>query len=734
MQAREITGLNYLLPSDPCPYPGHYSMVQNTIPTFQLHKLSNQFYGLQNPPKVLADFSPPQSSCISSNSTSDEADEQQQSLINERKHRRMISNRESARRSRMRKQKHLDELWSQVVWLRNENHQLMDKLNHVSASQDKVVQENVQLREEASELRQMICDMQLHSPYHPPPLSPIDDDVSPYVKSDSSITDSLDLLDWKQIGAASQNNQLRKQISRSTETRFNEIFGRNCPCLLDHDILDDTDLLAVRLIMAQPTTRIGLAGLAVMGQNLALNIAEKGFPISVYNRTTSKVDETVERAKQEGNLPVYGYHDPEAFVHSIQKPRVIIMLVKAGAPVDQTIKTLSAYMEKGDCIIDGGNEWYENTERREKEVAELGLLYLGMGVSGGEEGARNGPSLMPGGSFEAFKYIEDILLKVAAQVPDSGPCVTYIGKGGSGNFVKMIHNGIEYGDMQLIAEAYDVLKSVGKLSNEELQSVFSEWNKGELLSFLIEITADIFGIKDDKGDGYLVDKVLDKTGMKGTGKWTVQQAAELSIAAPTIEASLDARFLSGLKEERVEAAKVFKSGGIGDIVTDQPVDKQKLIDDVRKALYAAKICSYAQGMNLIRAKSIEKGWDLKLGELARIWKGGCIIRAIFLDRIKQAYERNPNLANLLVDPEFAKEIIDYQSAWRRVVCLAINSGISTPGMSASLAYFDTYRRERLPANLVQAQRDYFGAHTYERVDIEGSYHTEWFKLAKQSRN
>ncbi|KAL6557337.1 6-phosphogluconate dehydrogenase, decarboxylating 2 [Orobanche minor] len=348
-------------------------------------------------------------------------------------------------------------------------------------------------------------------------------------------------------------------------------------------------------------------------------------------------------------------------------------------------------------------------------MAELGLLYLGMGVSGGEEGARYGPSMMPGGSFEAYKNIEDILLKVSAQVPDSGPCVTYIGKGGSGNF------------------AYDVLKSVGKLSNEELQNVFTEWNKGELLSFLIEITADIFGIKDDKGDGYLVDKVLDKTGMKGTGKWTVQQAAELSIAAPTIESSLDARFLSGLKDERVEAAKVFKAGGFGDILTDQEVDKAKLVDDVRQALYASKICSYAQGMNLIRAKSIEQGWDLKLGELARIWKGGCIIRAVFLDRIKQAYDRNCDLANLLVDPEFSKEIIERQSAWRRVVCLAINSGISTPGMSDSLAYFDTYRRARLPANLVQAQRDYFGAHTYERTDMEGAFHTEWFKIAKQSK-
>ncbi|OWM78249.1 hypothetical protein CDL15_Pgr015068 [Punica granatum] len=333
-------------------------------------------------------------------------------------------------------------------------------------------------------------------------------------------------------------------------------------------------------------------------------------------------------------------------------------------------------------------------------MAELGLLYLGMGVSGGEEGARNGPSLMPGGSSEAYKYIEDILLKVAAQVPDSGPCVSYIGKGGSGNFVKMVHNGIEYGDMQLIAEAYDVLKSVGKLSNEELKNVFSEWNKEELLSFLIEITADIFGIKDDKGEGYLVDKVLDKTGMKGTGKWTVQQAADLSIAAPTIAASLDSRFPSGLKKERVQAAEVFKSGGFGDILADQEVDKKKLIDEVRRAL---------------------------------IWKGGCIIRAIFLDIIKKAYDRNPDLANLLVDPEFAQEIIERQSSWRRVVSLAINSGISVPGMSSSLAYFDTYRRARVPANLVQAQRDYFGAHTYERVDMEGSFHTQWFKLAKQSK-
>ncbi|CAM8922264.1 unnamed protein product [Rhodiola kirilowii] len=481
-----------------------------------------------------------------------------------------------------------------------------------------------------------------------------------------------------------------------------------------------------------PLTRIGLAGLGVMGQNLALNIAEKGFLISVYNRTSDKVEETVQRAKEEGDLPVFGFNDPASFVKSIQSPRVIILLIKAGPPVDVTIECLVPHLEKGDCVVDGGNEWYENTERREKELAQQGLLYLGMGVSGGEEGARNGPSMMPGGSYEAFKYIEDILLKVAAQV-DSGPCVTYIGNGGSGNFVKMVHNGIEYGDMQLISEAYDVLKSVGKLSNEELHEVFSEWNKGELLSFLIEITADIFSIKDDKGgEGNLVDKVMDKSGMKGTGKWTVQQAADLSIAAPTIASSLDSRFISELKVERVEASKVFSSSSSVFCNGTTKVNKKALIDDVRQALYASKICSYAQGMNLIRAKSIEQGWNLVLGELARIWKGGCIIRAIFLDRIKQAYDRNQDLANLLVDPEFAKEILERHAAWRKVVCLAVKSGISIPGMSSSLAYFDSYRRDRLPANLVQAQRDYFGAHTYERTDIPGSFHSEWFKMARQN--
>ncbi|MQL73857.1 hypothetical protein Taro_006234 [Colocasia esculenta] len=481
-------------------------------------------------------------------------------------------------------------------------------------------------------------------------------------------------------------------------------------------------------------SRIGLAGLAVMGQNLALNIAEKGFPISVYNRTASKVDETAARAAEEGALPLSGHYSPREFVLSIARPRSVVILVKAGSPVDQTIAALSEHLEPGDAIVDGGNEWYENTERRAREAEARGLLYLGMGVSGGEEGARRGPSLMPGGSHQAYLNIQDILTRVAAQV-DDGPCVTYVGPGGAGNFVKMVHNGIEYGDMQLISEAYDVLRTVGGLSNQELADIFAEWNSGELESFLIEITADIFRVKDDHGEGELVDKILDKTGMKGTGKWTVQQAAELSVAAPTIAASLDCRYLSGLKEERESAARILDEAGIGleSMGSSRKVDRKRLIDDVRQALYASKVCSYAQGMNLLRAKSEEKGWDLNLGELARIWKGGCIIRARFLDRIKKAYGRNRGLANLIVDPEFAAEMVQRQGAWRRVVGLAIEAGISTPGMCASLAYFDTYRRARLPANLVQAQRDLFGAHTYERVDRPGSFHTEWTKLARQSK-
>eukprot|EP00239_Pterosperma_sp_CCMP1384_P001721 CAMPEP_0197845380 /NCGR_PEP_ID=MMETSP1438-20131217/2320_1 /TAXON_ID=1461541 /ORGANISM="Pterosperma sp., Strain CCMP1384" /LENGTH=504 /DNA_ID=CAMNT_0043456657 /DNA_START=115 /DNA_END=1629 /DNA_ORIENTATION=- len=475
-------------------------------------------------------------------------------------------------------------------------------------------------------------------------------------------------------------------------------------------------------------SRIGLCGLAVMGQNLALNIAEKGFPISVYNRTTSKVDDTVARAEKEGLSTLSGYKDMKSFIDSLQKPRAVIILVKAGAPVDQTIEGLMEHMEPGDIIIDGGNEWYENTERRLKYVAEKGLLYMGMGVSGGEEGARNGPAMMPGGSKDAFETVKDILAKVAAQV-DDGPCMTYVGEGGAGNFVKMVHNGIEYGDMQLISEAYDVLKTLGGLTNPELQKVFEEWNNSELKSYLIAISALIFAKSDDEKAGqFTVDSILDKTGMKGTGKWTVQQAAEVSVACPTIACSLDQRFLSGLKDERVAASGVYDALRAGDSVVAPKLsdeEKKQLISDVKQALYASKICSYAQGMNLIRAKSEAMGWGLDLGEIARIWKGGCIIRAIFLDRIKKAYDKDAKISSLLVDADFAKEIVDREASWRRVVSLGISAGLGTPGMSVSLSYFDTYRRARLPANLVQAQRDFFGSHTYERTDMEGNFHTIW---------
>jgi len=470
------------------------------------------------------------------------------------------------------------------------------------------------------------------------------------------------------------------------------------------------------------TSVIGLIGLAVMGQNLALNIAQKGFNISIWNRSYDKVEATVARAEAEGVSPqMHGYKELKDFVQSIQKPRPIIILIQAGAPVDQTIAKLEEVLEPGDIIIDGGNEWYQNTERRGVQVAAKGLQYMGMGVSGGEEGARHGPSLMPGGPIDAFNRVEHVLKKIAAQVND-GPCVTYIGPGGAGNYVKMVHNGIEYGDMQLIAEAYDILKNIGGLTNEELHKVFTDYNKSELESFLIEITARIFAKKDEDGKTYVVDKILDKTGMKGTGKWTVQEAAELSVPAATIASALDARYLSGMLDQRIAASKILR----GPI--DKPqVIKLELIKDVRLALYAAKMCSYAQGMNLISEAGRKNNWNLNLGNIARIWKGGCIIRAIFLDRIKAAYDRNPLLANLLIDKEFAKEMNERHHALRKVVALGLTTGVSVPALSASISYYDSYRRARLPANLTQAQRDYFGAHTYERTDKPGSFHTEWAK-------
>lgn len=470
----------------------------------------------------------------------------------------------------------------------------------------------------------------------------------------------------------------------------------------------------------QQLSDVGLYGLAVMGQNFALNMAEHGFKVSVCNRTTGKVDVTVQRAKDEGDLPLVGFHEPADFVASLAKPRKIVILVMAGKPVDDTIEMLSNFMEPGDLIIDGGNEWFPNSQRRAKELEPKGIMFIGMGISGGEEGARKGPSLMPGGPRAAFDLVEPILTKCAAQV-DDGPCTTYLGEVGSGNYVKMVHNGIEYGDMQLIGECYDILKHTAGLNNDELARIFTEWNETELQSFLIEITGLIFAKKDDlTEDGHLVDRILDKTGMKGTGRWTIQEAAERNIAAPTMAAALDVRYLSALKDQRVAAAGILT--GPAEIPN---VDKEQIIQDVRQALYAAKICSYAQGMNLIKAASDHFNWGIDLGECARIWKGGCIIRARFLDSIKAAYVRNPDLPNLLVDPTFAQDLISRQGGWRRIVSLCVASGIACPSLSASLAYFDTYRRARLPANLTQAQRDFFGGHSYERTDRPGVFHAAW---------
>uniref|UniRef100_A0A6T6LSJ9 6-phosphogluconate dehydrogenase, decarboxylating n=1 Tax=Timspurckia oligopyrenoides TaxID=708627 RepID=A0A6T6LSJ9_9RHOD len=495
-------------------------------------------------------------------------------------------------------------------------------------------------------------------------------------------------------------------------------------CLVsNHSVNANRSLSSLPVMSA--TSEIGLVGLAVMGQNLALNIAEKGFNISVYNRSAQKTDETVERADREGlSDKLKGFHDVSEFVQSIQKPRKIIMLVKAGAPVDATIATLKDKLEPGDIIIDGGNEWYTNTERRAADAKALNLEYIGMGVSGGEEGARNGPSLMPGGPKEAYASLEPIVKKVAAQV-DDGPCVTYIGPGGAGNYVKMIHNGIEYGDMQLIGEAYDVLRTLGGFTAEELSQTFDEWNKGALDSFLIEITAKILTQKDDLmgTDELLLEKILDKSGSKGTGMWTIEESARQGVPAPTIAAALDARYLSSFKEERVAASPKL-SGPVPGV--KEGIDKESFKKDVQLALYASKICSYAQGMNLIRQAAKQNGWELDMGEISRIWKGGCIIRAKFLDAIKVAYKRDPNLASLLVDPDFASELASAQDSWRNVVSMAVIAGIAVPAMSGSLAYYDAYRRAVLPSSqMVQAQRDFFGSHTYQRLDTDGVYHTRW---------
>lgn len=475
------------------------------------------------------------------------------------------------------------------------------------------------------------------------------------------------------------------------------------------------------------TAKIGMIGLAVMGENLAMNIERNGYPIAVFNRDPAKVDDFVARA---AGKQVIGTKSPEEFVKSLERPRKAILLVKAGDPVDWTIEQIKPYMEEGDIIIDGGNSYFMDTERREKSLKAEGFNFIGSGVSGGEKGALWGPSLMPGGDRNAYEQIRPIWEAIAAKV-DDGPCVTYIGPGGAGHYVKMVHNGIEYGDMQLIAEAYDMMRGILGMSADEMADVFDEWNRGDLESFLIEITAKILRVKDPETKKPLVDLVLDKAGQKGTGKWTSDIALDLGVVTPTIDAAVDTRNLSSRKEERVEANKQIKGPERG----KYSGDKKEMIQCIHDALYASKICSYTQGMNLIRAGSQKWNWNIDLGECSRIWKGGCIIRAQFLDKIKQAYQRRADLPSLLVDPDFKAWVEQAQPNWRKAVATAITTGVPVPGMSASIGYFDSYRTADLPLNLTQAQRDFFGSHTYERTDKPGqpAIHTEWEELlSKQS--
>ncbi|MET0343693.1 MAG: NADP-dependent phosphogluconate dehydrogenase [Polyangiales bacterium] len=467
------------------------------------------------------------------------------------------------------------------------------------------------------------------------------------------------------------------------------------------------------------TAQVGILGLGVMGQNLALNLAEKGFRVAGTDAWPEPVDRLIAVA---GRFPVTGTKTLADFVATLERPRRIILLVKAGDVVDKTLATLTPLLSEGDLVVDGGNEFFMNTERRASALAQQGLRYFGMGVSGGEEGARHGPSLMPGGDRTGYDTLAPMLTKIAAKA--DGDCVTYVGPGGSGHYVKMVHNGIEYGDMQLIAEAYDLLKHLGGLDNARLADTFAAWNQGELQSFLIEITADIFRTRDPELPGRdLIDAVRDAASMKGTGKWTVQQAAEIGAPVPTIASAVDARVLSSQREARVRQ-RVLPGP------TPSALGDASLVDDVRAALYAAKACAYAQGMALLRAASEAHAWSLNLSELARIWTGGCIIRARFLGRIKDAYLREPSLPNLLLDADFQAELRDRQAAFRRVVALGVAHGIPLPAHASALAYYDSLRRERLPLNLTQAQRDLFGAHTYERVDRPGTFHSEWGPASK----
>ncbi|MAS95634.1 MAG: phosphogluconate dehydrogenase (NADP(+)-dependent, decarboxylating) [Verrucomicrobiales bacterium] len=469
----------------------------------------------------------------------------------------------------------------------------------------------------------------------------------------------------------------------------------------------------------------GLIGLAVMGQNLVLNVESRGFQVSVYNRTTSTMKEFVEANP---GKKLYGAETLEDFVASLERPRKIMIMVKSTAAtdindrdaVDAVIESLIPLLEEGDLLIDGGNTYFIHSDRRAKDLGEKGILFIGTGVSGGEEGALKGPSIMPGGPEASWEIIKPVFEAIAAKVGDD-PCVTHIGEGGAGHYVKMVHNGIEYGDMQLICEAYQIFKAAG-FTADEMAEVFADWNKGELESYLIQITSKIFEEKDAETGKPLVDVILDRAGQKGTGRWTILNAVDNAVVASTINAAVEARILSAIRDQRLAAAPVFEKP---EVKIDIP--KEELIQKVHDALYASKVISYAQGMDLIKTVGERQNWNLNLGGIAKIWRGGCIIRARFLNRITEAFERDADLTNLMLDPFFTDILNRSQSSWREVVTLAVNNAIPVPAFSASLSYFDSYRSERLPANLLQAQRDFFGAHTYERLDKpEGEFfHTDW---------
>ncbi len=482
--------------------------------------------------------------------------------------------------------------------------------------------------------------------------------------------------------------------------------------------------------MPEPTCDIGLIGLAVMGQNLVLNMNDHGFKVAVFNRTVSKVDDFVNNEAK--GTQVVGAHSIQEFVSLLKSPRRVMLMVKAGDTVDQMIDHVLPFLSKGDIIIDGGNSLFTDSNRRTKDLGDKGILFIGTGVSGGEEGARFGPSIMPGGNPEAWPHVKDIFQSIAAKVDADGkattssgtgtPCCDWVGDAGAGHYVKMVHNGIEYGDMQLICEAYDLLKHALNLTPDELSQVFTDWNKGELDSYLIEISSQIFAKKDDDGTP-IVDKILDTAGQKGTGKWTVESALDLGMPVTLIGESVFARCLSAIKEERVEASKIL-SGPTGQAAT---ADRADFIENVRRALYCSKIISYAQGYMLLREAAKAFGWRVNMGGIALMWRGGCIIRSRFLGKIKDAYDKKPDLHSLLFDSFFAGVLNEYQASWRKAVVKAIALGVPSPAFSTALAFFDGYRTDRLPANLLQAQRDFFGAHTYERVDKPRGqfFHTNW---------